>query len=228
MEIMESLLVTKKRKVRFVCIYRPEPSDKNHYTMTEYYDEFSEIMAHYNMLSDELVVLGDFNFHVNKPHKSDVKEFMSILEANNLTNWVHEPTHISGNTLDLIITREKSSIVAWHKVDEQISDHNNILFRLNIVRPPCPKKKIAFRRLKAVNMEELKWDVSIAMNDVQSFCDYNTTDGLQNIVEEYNGKLREVLDKHAPLIKKEIPLRKPTPWSSDEICGEQQIRRRLE
>ena len=77
-------------------------------------------------------------------------------------------------------------------------------------------------------MKSLKRDVSIAMNDIQSFCDYQTVDDLKYMVGEYNCRLGEVLNKHAPLIKKEIPLRKPTPWSSDEIRGEKQKRRQLE
>ena len=53
------------------------------------------------LLPGELVILGDFNFHVDNPTKSDAVQFiMSLLEAFDLTQHVDLPTHIDGHTLD--------------------------------------------------------------------------------------------------------------------------------
>ncbi len=59
------------------------------------------------------------------------------------------------NTLDLIITR-KTSFLLNHKVDFQISDHNNILFQIDMQKPTCPQKVVKCSQLMKVNMEELR------------------------------------------------------------------------
>ncbi len=64
---------------------------------------------------------------VNKPDDPNTKKFMDILSQFNLVQHINKPIHKLGNTLDLIITRT-TSILLNHKVDFQISDHNNILF----------------------------------------------------------------------------------------------------
>ncbi len=56
---------------------------------------------------------------------------MAVLFRFNLTQHVNEPIHRLGNTLDLIITR-KRSIILNHHVDFQISDHNNIIFQIDM------------------------------------------------------------------------------------------------
>ncbi len=62
---------------------------------------------------------------------------MDILSQFNLVQHINETTHKLGNTLDLIIIR-KTSILLTHKVDFQISDHNNILFQIDMRKPACP------------------------------------------------------------------------------------------
>ena len=42
---------------------------------------------------------------------SDTKEFMDLLETFSLSKHVSGPTHLSGHTLDLIITRSSDDIV---------------------------------------------------------------------------------------------------------------------
>ncbi len=79
---------------------------------------------------------------------------MDILSQFNLVQHINEPTHRLGNTLDLIITR-RTSILLNPKMDFQISDHNNILFQIDMRKPACPQKVVKFRQLKKVNMEEL-------------------------------------------------------------------------
>lgn len=48
---------------------------------------------------------GDFNIHVNVQSDNDAVRFLDLLSSIGLQQYVDFPTHISGNTLDLLITR---------------------------------------------------------------------------------------------------------------------------
>ena len=178
-------------------------------------------MSHYNLSKDEIIISGDFNFHVNKPNDPDAKRFIDILTTFNLVQHITQSTHILGNTLDLLITKSPSTLTD-HKVDFQISDHYTILFDLNIGKTECPKKILNFRKLKAINIDEFKKDIK-QLSDNSAIID-----SLSDLVDFYNVELNRILDNHAPEQCHLVALRKPTPWTSQDIKPEKQERRRLE
>ena len=53
---------------------------------------------------ERLLVLGDFNIHVDVPNGIDAVKFLDLLESLGLEQHVTEPTHIFGHR-DLVITR---------------------------------------------------------------------------------------------------------------------------
>ena len=63
------------------------------------------------MCPEVLVISGDFNLHLHDLRDSDTKEFMDLLETFSLLQQVSGPTHLSGHTFDLIITRSSDDIV---------------------------------------------------------------------------------------------------------------------
>ena len=139
MELMELSLSINSKKVTLVIIYRPESSDTNTYTMETFFEEFNELMAYYHLIKNEVIITGDFNIHVNKPTLSTTKKLNEILDTFGLIQHIEEPTHKYGNTLDLLITRKNTAMKEF-VVDEQLSDHNNIIFKLNFNKPPPNKK----------------------------------------------------------------------------------------
>jgi exonuclease III len=110
------------KSFRIVTIYRPQSSIVKHYKMSEFHEEFFELMSLYSTVNDEIIFVGDYNIHVNKPQESDPSIFLDTLDQFHLTQHVTEPTHEHLNTLDLVITREKH-IMKNHLVDEMLSDH---------------------------------------------------------------------------------------------------------
>ena len=54
---------------------------------------------------------GDFNLHLHDLRDIDIKKFTDLLETFSLSQHVSGPTHLSGHTLDLIITRSSDDIV---------------------------------------------------------------------------------------------------------------------
>ncbi len=159
MEFMEVMLTVWSKKVCLVTIYHNEASHKNKYTMGDFYKKFSKLMSHYKIIKDEAIICGDFNIHFNKPDDPNTKKFMDILLQFNLVQHINEPTHKQTGKHFRSHYYKKKTILLNHKVDFQISDHNNILFQIDMRRPTCPQKDVKFRKLKKVNMEELRKDI---------------------------------------------------------------------
>ncbi len=221
-ELMEILVKNKVKKLRFVIIYRPEPDPKNPaYTMTEFYEEFTSLLAHYMTYKEEVIFCGDYNFHVNNPEDVKANKFKEILDTFELVQHVKESTHREGNTLDLIITKSKSSILS-HTVDLMLSDHCNILMDVDMRKPPLIKKELTFRKTRSIDKNNFKADMKSTMENII------LNDNLQDMVSLYNDKLTEIFDKHAPEQTKTITVRKHTPWTTEEIKPEKQTLRKLE
>ena len=89
-------------KTSIFPIYRPEP---NEFTMSAFLKDFSTFLESVCVLSNEVLILGDFNIHLDKVDNSNVKHFLEILSDFNLLQHVSEPTHESGHILDLVISR---------------------------------------------------------------------------------------------------------------------------
>ena len=225
MEILEMSLVKNSIKITLVVIYRSEKSTQHWYTMETFFDELNEIMAHYNLVKNEVIICGDFNIHVNKPDATHTKKLNEILEMFGLTQHIHEPTQERGNTLDLLITC-KDTILKDFTVGERLSDHNNIIFKLNLEKPLPKEKTIHFRKIKSINKDVFKKDITHALKDINMEGE-RTNEKLNNLVQSYN-KLTEIFNEHAPIITRTITVRENVPWNINEIKPELQKRKKLE
>ena len=72
---------------------------------------------------------------------------LSLLDINNMSNYVQVPTHISGHILDLVLTPVGVDLVnrvEVSSIDHRISDHALITFELDVIGPTTYSKKITF------------------------------------------------------------------------------------
>ena len=103
-----------------------------------------------------LVVLGDFNIHVNRIDDPNAGIFLDTMTALGMKQHVVGPTHRSGNCLNLIFTEEMSKIKALGCSHSMfVSDHSSIQCILNIPKENCTRKEITYRKLKDVNLSQL-------------------------------------------------------------------------
>ena len=87
-------------------VYAPECKQWSAQAHNTFISEFTPILADHLCKSLNVLLLGDFNYHVNAETNAYTKEFLGLLECFGLKNHVEVKTHIKGNTLDLVITRE--------------------------------------------------------------------------------------------------------------------------
>ncbi len=62
-----------------------------------------------------------------------------------------------------------------HNVDEMLSDHNVLLMNINIQKPPWPVKYINYRRLKNVDINQIKKDIIKLNGKITEICDTKKT-----------------------------------------------------
>jgi exonuclease III len=226
-EYMEVVLDHMGKKTTFVTVYRPEPSGRNRYIMSDFFDEFTRFLAHYHSIKGDVIIVGDFNFHINKRSSVLAKKFLNILKMFELKQHISSPTHESGNTLDLLITHADTSLK--HTVDEQNSDHNNILFELSIHKPIAAKKIISFRKTKDIDIDKFKIDLKNRfemLNDSQVNTP-KTPNDLHTLMMAYESS-KAIFDNHAPETKRLITIRNPTPWNTSDIRPAKIAKRKAE
>ena len=208
---------------KLIIIYRPPYSSTHPVSMGTFFNKLIEYLESVILCPHPVLITGDFNVHVDNPSNDDALKFLDLLESLGLEQHVQEATHTHGHTLDLIITRIGDEILQeTPKPDFCISDHISIISKILLPKPSLIKKTIQYRKIKNVNISELKND--IRSSNLLS----NTHHNINEFSECFNTTLSRLLEAHAPLITKTITTRPCVPWYSDEIKAIKRRRRKAE
>ena len=81
--------------VKLIVLYKPPPSPNNGLTHNLFITEFIDYLELYIATTKQLVLLGDFNIHINKTHDRDAVEFNN-LDQFGLGQHVSDATHRGG------------------------------------------------------------------------------------------------------------------------------------
>ena len=110
-----------------------------------------------------LLLNGDFNFHVNDPSDSTASQFLDLLNCFNLDVFnLCTPTHKHNYVLDLIITRSGETSISNLSVhDPVISDHFAVHCSLAIKKPRNAKLTVMTRKLRNIDSDSLCTDIQI-------------------------------------------------------------------
>jgi hypothetical protein len=205
--------------IQLIILYRPTKSRKNNISVDVFLHEFEALLGETILLPGSLFFVGDFNIHCNKPEEKNVHQFVEILSSMDLQQHITEPTHKSGNTLDLIITRGKeSSLVSTQVLPRVLSDHNGIICTLKL-RPDQPKaRQMTFRRLRKIDLASFAEDLHVTLTENISCIDAPT----------YIIAAKETLNKHAPEITRKVTPHTSKPWYNTDIHEARRLRRRYE
>ena len=155
---MEVSVSTCKIHVHLLVVYRPPPLKKNGLSVSTFVTEFTTFLELVVTSPGHLLILGNFNFHADDPRDTLARKFTEILDTNNLVQHVTEPSHVSGHTLDLVISRANNQIVLSHQtLNPCILDHEAVVFHLHLTKQPNMSKTIAYRPLlKSIMMSLTK------------------------------------------------------------------------
>ena len=102
------------------------------------------------------------------------------------------PTHRKGNMLDLIMSKSISELEAMtYHPGPFMLDHCLVPCELCALQEDMVRKTISYLKLNNLNTMELVDDMELDK------LDFNEKD-LDNLVIEYENKIRKALDKHTP------------------------------
>ena len=219
-ENCEITLDSSSSSSRIAIIYRRPPSKKHKIASGEFLDQFSEFLEKYADGTNSCMIIGDFNYHWNKPDDTNANRLRLLLASLNFAQHVTEPTHTSGHTLDLVITPRESTFLHSVCTSSFISDHAAIHCDLDIQKQPPASRIATFRRYNKIN--------NILFREDLAACFLDTSSDLDGLIDQFTSSITDIINKHAPLTTRKIPIRQSFPWYSIDIKLAKRERRKAE
>ena len=230
-EYMKCSVELNKKNIDIFVVYRPPPSPTNGLTVSAFITEWSDFLPQHTLSKSDIVLLGDINFHLENSTQSNSRSFIQTLESNNLKQHTQGPTHYSGHTLDVVITRETSTLIRDVTVTDiglcnddgnLLNGHYAIIFTINQPLSGSSNKVVSFRSYKNINLDNLRSDI------ISSSTLTNINGTLEDLTTRYITGLRSILDVHAPLITRTVTTRSYAPWYTNHLGDSKRMRRQLE
>ena len=208
-----------KQTIRLGCVYRPPPSAGNKLTTCDFIDEFGMFLSDDSIPAENVLVVGDFNFHMDKPNDPDTRRFVQLYNPLGFDQFVTEPTHVKGHILDIVLCRARTLVTSVNVDNLYMSDHFLLTIGTDLSRPRVPRKVVKCRNVKGIDRSLFRADI------VQSPLVIGSPDGVDDL---YNATLLGLLNKHAPEKEKVVPDRPSSPWINEAVIKAKQARRRAE
>ena len=180
---------------QYIGVYMPPNG-----SIPQFLDIFTELLVDIVASNTKLVILGEFNIHVNDVSDPNASIFLDIMTALGLKQHVRGPTHKSGNCLDLIFVEEMSRTKAI-KCSQNliISDYYSIQCILNIPKDDCTCKEVTYRKLSEIDLAQLVNNMSLEIIKAENM------DDMVTMLEE---NFSTALNNQAPEVTKVITVRK--------------------
>ncbi|XP_031723968.1 uncharacterized protein LOC116394789 [Anarrhichthys ocellatus] len=125
-------------------IYRPPKSNP------AFLSDLSEFLTQLCSVSPSILLLGDFNIHIDSSDCKTATKFLDLLKCFNFTQHIDFPTHNRGHILDLVCSTE-ITINHLSGYDLTISDDLAIIMEIDIPIPePKLTRTVTLRNIKFV------------------------------------------------------------------------------
>ncbi|XP_029957253.1 uncharacterized protein LOC115395750 [Salarias fasciatus] len=196
-------------------IYRPPKPN------TSFLSELTDFLTQLSAISSSILLLGDFNFHIDNPNSKPAAEFLDLLTC---FKYVNFPTHNHGHILDLICsTGPTIHNLSSHNLN--ISDHLAITFSIHIpLTAPKTKREITFRNLKSIDPPAL----SALLTTKLTTSPPPPSDNPSDLVSHCNNTLSSCLDELAPTKTKTVSFTHTAPRYTPELHQMKSSKRQLE
>ncbi|EFX61861.1 hypothetical protein DAPPUDRAFT_68577, partial [Daphnia pulex] len=192
-ELIDCSLSLRPIAIRLLVVYRPPASSHSVFR-----DEFSSLLEQIALTNEKLLIVGDFNLSIRDQPDDAAQRLLDSTEAFGLSQLVTSATHEGGSILDLVFTRSSDDLVRGTSVLGFFSDHRPVLVSLSCRSPRFPSMPISFRRLRDIDPEAFVHDIE-RLNLIT-----DPSDALDCLVAQYNDGLRSLIDKHAPVVTKNV------------------------
>lgn len=211
----------------FLCVvlYRPGSSSVD----CTFFDEFNVLLSIICSTRYNIIILGDFNIHVNICDNLHAIKFLNLVSSYGLSQLVNSPTHKCGNTLDLVLTNLSScESVFVHPII--ISDHSvvEVIFRFN-----NPVSKIN----SCSNSRQIGCWKKVSLISIRSrLCEFPLVNNIESLIylspdelyETYMSTFRIIADELVPVVSVGKKRSKMAKWFDNECIMARRCVRKYE
>ncbi|XP_072247605.1 uncharacterized protein [Leuresthes tenuis] len=190
-------------RVLFLNIYRPPKY------CADFSEDLSELLSMICVDFDCIIIVGDFNIHMDNPQDRGTKDLSNTLDNFGLTQHITEPTHNRGHTLDLVISKGLS-ISKITVSDVGLSDHSCVFFESTISVHTNVSTAVISKQCITENSSKI-------FNQVFSLTPALSGGSVSELVSSFNTKMLNVMDTIAPIKVKVISGRKKSPWRNSTL-----------
>ena len=165
-EHMSCRVIINKINIDIVVFYRPPTSPQNGFTTTAFLDEWSTFMSQLTICKSELIVVGYVNIYLD--NQTLHHEFIQSLESHGLQQHMQVPTHHHGHTLDVLISRDTSTLLTDIEVKninlcndngDLIRDHYSIECTIQQSTQLQNREIVSYRNVKQIVPSYLSHDL---------------------------------------------------------------------
>ena len=147
------------RDIRFVVIYRPPNC-----SFPSFVSEFSDYLGSLLTKPGHFIVAGDFNVHMDISTDTNTRKLNELFSSHGIIQHVGQGTHDSGHIIDLVCSSEREVLVQNTEVRDTLSDHCAIHFTMHLQKPYIQRKRIQYRKYKAIDRLLLQSDIQLALS----------------------------------------------------------------
>ena len=205
LELMNVNISSKGININLYIVYRrPKGS------VIEFWNSLAMILeSNINTNKGKLLMLDDFNIHIDKENNPDTITFNDFLESFGLINYTTFFTHTAKHILDLVISNDPTlvhSVLPGHL----LSDHLFVHATLKIVRPIPPQRKVRYRKYKNLDRNQFRQDL------IDGFSE-KSPNMMDDMVQQYNDMIITAPDKQVPEKTRLVRDTHHQPWFDDKI-----------
>ncbi len=201
--------------------------------VTAFLNQFSNLLFSIVLKFDSIIMMDDFNFHIDDPSNLFACDFLNIAISFNLQHipskitrnlWlvqpVSGPTHNCGHTLDLVFTLGLS--LNSPQIIDLVSDHKCIIFdSLSQSTLPNQKQTIQSCIFDEHSAARFSAILSDLLNTIHNSSNINET------VNRFNDQCPLAFDTIAPYKSRLAQTVNPSPWMDDAIRCHRRERRKF-
>ncbi|MCL5130610.1 hypothetical protein, partial [Algibacter sp. L4_22] len=185
------------------------------------------IFAELVLAADKVLIVGDFNIHVDNEKDALGLAFRDILNSIGVRQHVSGPTHRRNHTLDLILSHgiNVDTIEILQQSDD-ISDHYLVSCTLNLAKAAKPSPRFKYGRTITAATKDF-----FVNNLPHQFHLLSIPDSLEELdvaTETIDSLFSSTLDTVAPRRLKKIKENSPTPWYNEHTRALKTAARKME
>ena len=126
-------------------------------------------MSQLTICKSELIVVGNVNIHLDNQTLHHTVEFIQSLESHGLQQHIQVPTHHHGHTLDVLISRDTSTLLKdiemkdinlYNDDGDLIRDHYYIECTIQHSTQLRNREIVSYRNVKQIDIEQFCKNVS--------------------------------------------------------------------